>query len=274
MEEDDRAAYKSCLRPWARKVECEADVKLFGRVNKGTLFTLHDFSVLLKGNSEQLTNQACQLLDRGVIDINEARDWFDYNPLPGALGKTRPYPRNFTILEKAGEDPAPAGGGGSSGNVPGGGRDNKPPGGDTTALLPRSPAQLAAGSPPDDAMPAQVSATFGGLLADAYGRLLRVEADKAKRAGNKEQLGTHIVGYYTQDGLVTVAEAIRPVLEALLLALDRPADAAHGFAQAFAEDHAVRSVRDLCAGTWAEAWANGRAADQAREHLKKLWETL
>ncbi len=240
-------------------------MKLFGRVNKGKLFTLHDFSVLLKGNSEQLTNQACQLLDRGVIDIDEARDWFDYNPIGKAKGgKTRPFPRNFTILEKAGEDNASSGGA-SSGDAPGAGRSNAPPG--------TSKAQSARAALPDGVMPAQISDTFGGLLSDVYGRLLRVESDKAKRAGNKDQLGAHIVGYYTDDGLHVVAETIRPVLTALLMAAGRAESAAVEFARRFAEDHATRSIRQLSDGTWAKEGSNGRAAHQAQEHLQTLWES-
>src|SRR4029078_3664054 len=81
MEEDDRTAYKGCLRYWARKIECEADVKLFGRVNRGRLYTLHDFSVLLRANPRDLTEHVMAMVDRGVLEINEARDLFDLNPI-------------------------------------------------------------------------------------------------------------------------------------------------------------------------------------------------
>lgn len=95
------------IMPWCQRLEAEANVKLFGRTNRGTVFAKLNLLGLLRGDSKARSEFYQSMLDRGVFDINEVRSWEDLNPI-GSDGDKRFVQANMALLEDAGEiEPAP-----------------------------------------------------------------------------------------------------------------------------------------------------------------------
>jgi HK97 family phage portal protein len=95
------------LMPWVNRLEQEANIKLFGIGSQGRLFTRINVKTLLRGDTASQSDFLTKMLDRGVYDIDEAREFLDMNPLDGPDGKKRFVPQNMQLLEKAGEEPEP-----------------------------------------------------------------------------------------------------------------------------------------------------------------------
>ncbi len=96
-----------CLMPWVRRLETEADIKLFGRTNRGRVFTRINVNALLRGDSAARSAFYNAMLDRGVFSVNEVREKEDLDTI-GPDGDKRFVPLNMQLLEKAGEEPPPA----------------------------------------------------------------------------------------------------------------------------------------------------------------------
>ncbi len=126
--------------------------------------------------------------------------------------------------------------------------------------------------PEGDAPPEALARAFTALLADAYGRLLRVEADKAKRADNRGELRQWAQAYYDSAAQEHVAATVRPVVDAFLAAAGVPAggERLDDLATRLAVDHVAVSRGDTLQG--ATAAKPERAAEQAARHLKFIWE--
>jgi HK97 family phage portal protein len=186
------------LRPWARRLETEANIKLFGRTNRGKRFSSINFHALLRGNIAAQTAHIKDMLGVGVYDINDARDYLDLNPI-GADGDKRFVPMNMQLLEKAGEEP-PAGASPDP-NVP----DNPPP--DETP-----PTAPALSSEP-------MRAALLPVFEDACRRLLRTETESAKSAikGGSEEAAAWF-DKIRDDHAGYVCMALRPSVSALALA--------------------------------------------------------
>lgn len=109
VEEQERAFVTDCLLPWARRLESEADLKLFGPVNRGRRFTKLNLDALMRGNSTTQTATVTQKVNSGINTVNEAREFFDLNPIEG--GDTPLIQGAMVPLENAvnpPEPPAPA----------------------------------------------------------------------------------------------------------------------------------------------------------------------
>jgi HK97 family phage portal protein len=243
---------QNCLLPWCRRLETEAQVKLYNRAQAKRRYTRVNLASLLRGDSRTQVENVVKQVTSGLLMLDEGRELFEYNPLPDGLGQTPIVQGAMAPLERILEEPAPA---------------------------PARPAPPPPDEEEDDEgedVPERLVATFTPLLADAYGRLLRVEADKARRAHNKGKLNYHVAGYYTPDCKEHVAKTIKPILEALLLATGREPGIAGNLAANLAEDHARKSVNDLAQGLDAvAAWeGDGRAARQAASHLSRVWESI
>jgi HK97 family phage portal protein len=158
-----------CLMPWARRFESEVDLKLFGRINRGKFWTKHDFQEFLKGDSTSLAASLSQQVTGGMRTINEARERLDLNPITG--GDTPLIQGAMIPLERALEEPEP------------------PP----APIAPESPTL-----PPDESEgedgpegsepPANLTTALVHMFSGTCARLLRVEADKARRANNRGEL--------------------------------------------------------------------------------------
>lgn len=96
------------LMPWINRLEQEANIKLFGAGSQKRLYTKLNTKTLLRGDTAAQTAFVNSMLDRGVYDVDEAREYLDLNPIGEAAGgKKRFVPLNMQLLEKAGEEPEP-----------------------------------------------------------------------------------------------------------------------------------------------------------------------
>jgi HK97 family phage portal protein len=94
------------LRPWAERFESEANIRLFGRNNAGTLHTIIDLDERMRGDSAARAAFYGPLLDRGVFSINDVLVRENKNPI-GPDGDKRFVALNMQLLENAGEEPPP-----------------------------------------------------------------------------------------------------------------------------------------------------------------------
>lgn len=92
------------ILPWAKRLEQEADIKLFGRERQGRLFTKLNIDSLLRGDMATRFTSYQMMLDRGVFSINDVLDLEDRNGI-GPDGDKRFVQANMQLLEKAGEEP-------------------------------------------------------------------------------------------------------------------------------------------------------------------------
>ncbi len=129
------------------------------------------------------------------------------------------------------------------------------------------PSGVGNNSPPE-----ALARAFTALLADAYGRLLRVESDKAKRADNRGELRQWATAYYDTAAQKHVAATVQPVVAAFLAATGGQAgdERLGDLATRLAVDHVAVSRGDTLQG--ATAAKPERAAEQAARHLKFIWE--
>lgn len=94
------------LRPWAERQESEANIKLFGRTNRGQLETVINLDELKRGDTAAQGAFVNLMLGWGVFSINDGRKFLNKNPI-GPDGDKRFVPLNYQLLEKAGEEPPP-----------------------------------------------------------------------------------------------------------------------------------------------------------------------
>ncbi len=83
IEHQSIEAVQDCLLPWCRRLETEADVKLFGRVQTGRRRTRLDLRTLLRGDSATQTTTLTSQVNGGLRTVNEGRSELDLNPIEG-----------------------------------------------------------------------------------------------------------------------------------------------------------------------------------------------
>lgn len=234
------------LLPWARRLETEANIKLFGRTNRGRRFTKLNFHALLRGNTAAQTAHIKEMLGWGVYNVNEAKAYLDQNPI-GPDGEKRFVPMNMQLLEKAGEEPPPPEvpppdvDPDDDGDDDGDGPDDKP----TPALSARPALMLSALRP---------------VFEDACRRLLRAETERAKSAiksGSEkaalwfEKMHDDYAGY--------VCGHLRPCVSALALARG-------------ASPELIDAALGVLAGRHVEAFGIRLARAAAEPTVTPLWE--
>lgn len=106
VEEQELAFVRDCLLPWARRLESEADIKLFSYVRRGKRFTRLNLDALLRGNSLTQTNTVVSKVNNGLMTVNEGRGYFDLNPIES--GDTPLVQGAMIPLERALKEPEPA----------------------------------------------------------------------------------------------------------------------------------------------------------------------
>jgi HK97 family phage portal protein len=210
---------QDCLLPWVRRLEMEADVKLFGRVMMGRRYTRLDLDTLLRGDALVQSQSVRERVNAGLMTPNEGRSYFEMDPRPN--GDKLIVQGAMATLDSVVNRPAPPVGPG-------------PAGGAHADQGPGTSARWAAATAP-----------FRLLLARAYAGLFRVEADKARRAANKGKLAEHVADFYGPANADHVAAQIRPVLDGLLLALGRPPAEGAEWAERLATTADVVSAREL-----------------------------
>ncbi len=97
------------LMPWCKRLESEADIKLFGRVNRGTVYTKVNIGGLLRGDLPSRYAAYSTGRQWGWLSANDVREMEDLNPVPG--GDEYLAPMNMVpadMLRELAEAPEPA----------------------------------------------------------------------------------------------------------------------------------------------------------------------
>lgn len=89
--------------PWVTRIEQEANIKFFGRNNRGTMYTKLNVSALLRGDQKARYDSYAVGRQWGWLNANDVRGLEDMNPLPKGQGDQYLVPANMTtpdLLEK------------------------------------------------------------------------------------------------------------------------------------------------------------------------------
>lgn len=196
------------LLPWVRRLESEANIKLFGRVQQGTVYSRINLNGLLRGDAPARASFYTQMIDRGVFSINDVLELEDRNPI-GPDGDKRFVPLNMQLLEKAGEEepepePAPSPVMGESGA----GDDSES---DADQAADEEGADSAE-SGSDSSL-----AAFLPILTDTCARLLRRERNESARALRRDNPAVPLARFLDEHSLYTT-DAFRPLVQAHMLA--------------------------------------------------------
>lgn len=182
------------LLSWLNRWEAEIWRKLIPRADQADIFAEHVVEGLLRGDSVARFEGYQKAIQSGWINRNEVRSLENMNPEEGLDEFLEPM-----NMETVGED-------GSNGNDGADGKDGQDgqPGNDgSDGKAGRDGAPGPAGPPGEpgarvvdlNAIDALIE-SHTPLLAEAYGRVLRVEAEKAERACKRSDLGTWAAKFY------------------------------------------------------------------------------
>jgi HK97 family phage portal protein len=149
-----------CLMPWMVVIEQEAAAKFFGE--KDPRYCRHNVSALLRADQESRYRSYAIGIQWGFKNPDDVRRLEDENPLPDGQGATYLRPANMIPSDQPAPDPKAASQAG-----------DPPPSNPANGLQNR--AALA---------PLLIS--YRAVLADAYSRVLKTEADKVTRAQKRE----------------------------------------------------------------------------------------
>jgi HK97 family phage portal protein len=87
IEHQELEFVSDAVQPVVTQLEQEADLKLFGRINRGVLYTKLNMAALLRGDMKSRF-EAYEVAHRnGWLNADEIRGLEDLNPLPKGLGK-------------------------------------------------------------------------------------------------------------------------------------------------------------------------------------------
>jgi HK97 family phage portal protein len=249
IEHQSIEAVQDCLLPWCRRLETEADLKLFGERIRGRRYCSLNLATLLRGDSKTQTENLTRQVASALRTPNEARAMLELNPDPD--GDTLMVQGAMVPLERAVEPPQPP----------------PPP----TPPPPAPESDEENEDSEDEDMPEALQRTVTQLLAEVYGHFLRVDQDKARRAANGGRLWQWAMEYYTPEKIQSAADQLRPVVAAALLAAGRPVAWAERIARELAGAHTSDSRSAAAAG---KVETNGRAGRQAEAHARLIWEAI
>jgi HK97 family phage portal protein len=275
IEHQEIAFAQGCLLPWCRRLECEANVKLFGRTNRGRRFTTLNLATLLRGDSTTQMDVVTRGISAGVYTVNEGREYLGLNPIDGGdtpliqgamvrldavLNPPEPQPSPVPTPTPDPDDPettdvqnsvygyCPRCG------APGVTRERRPDGNDRCSNGHTYPSRQRLNSPkPVDLSP------FRALLVRAFARQLHVEADKAQRQADRvararrpggsaeglTALNDHIAAFYGSICIENVVDALYPILSATCMFLALPDETAKAVALKAATLHDADSRATL-----------------------------
>lgn len=91
--------------PWTCNFEEEVNIKLFGRQQRGVLYTKFTLAALLRGDTKSRFDSYAVGRQWGWLSANDVRALEEMNPI--ANGNTYLVPANMTTAEKIKEAPAP-----------------------------------------------------------------------------------------------------------------------------------------------------------------------
>lgn len=88
------------IQPWVTQFEEEANLKLFGRQQRGVLYTKFNLAALLRGDMKTRYEAYKIAHDNGWLNGDEIREFEELNPIPKGLGKMYVVPSNMTTRER------------------------------------------------------------------------------------------------------------------------------------------------------------------------------
>lgn len=303
------------LLAWLLRWESEIWRKLVPRADQTDLFAEHIVEGLLRGDPEQQSKLFIAGRQWGWFSINDIRTYMNLNPI-GPEGDVYMTPLNMVPADQLGKTPEPdsdvtpesvpappadaaamarllKGRDGIDGKDGRNGQDGRPgedgrtgPQGDTGSVGPPGPPGEPAARVIDlNAIDALIE-SHTPLLVEAYGRVLRVEAEKAGRASKRNDLATWAGEFYLGH-----AEAVRGALaepvEAFCASMwtvctgKAPGDlllwGAATWTVSMVERHIEWSRADLeesDTSTTFKLWRSERAAEVAPRELRALADAI
>jgi HK97 family phage portal protein len=249
-----------CLTAWLERWEQEYNRKLFSP-RESDMFVEHSVEGLLRGDSEKRSAFYGKMLELGAMSPNDIRDKENMNPV--ANGDTYFVSNNVQTLKNALKPPV------ESKTSPG-----APPN------EPDEPDE------PQDGLKLVLALAHGheALLADAFARVMRVEATKVRQAAKKGALDELRGSFYAdhmQHLAGTVAGTISAFMDAAFGVLngELPDEVAEKaileHTKAIADRQLDRSLSEMRDDAKVEQWSNGvRATEVATEEMRGLVELV
>lgn len=237
---------QDCLLPWCRRLETEANIKLFGRVNRGKRFTVLNLNTLLRGDNATQTETVTKKVNSGLMTVNEGRNFFDMNPIED--GDTPLIQGAMVRLDTIVDPPEPP-----------------PPVSIQPPTEEPKPTE-------DDSVEAKWQKAVD-IVADTIGKLLRVETDKSERAAKAGGWKSWADKFYPihEDYTSThLREAFAAAIA--VIGVNVSESSLNISAECAAQRHVARSLRELSCGPLAAGNWRMRATYQAKEELRYLAE--
>ncbi|MCK6475333.1 MAG: phage portal protein [Phycisphaerales bacterium] len=258
-----------CLMYWLEAFEQECDRKLLLPEEAGDYYFEHTVDALLRGDAKTRAEATGQLLNNGVMTINEARDLYNLNPVSVEEGEVLRVPVNTMPLDRWREG-APDG-------------ESSPAPDDEPSPDPEAPPP-AAEDDRDARFAAAIAVVFRGRIAEHLEAYQRLEADKARRAEAKRQLAEWSAGFYPEHrnhvhaDMLAVAEHVRNAARVMTGNREFDIDCAAAAAE-MASVHVGASLADLSRTdrTLAQvlaSWDQARAGSQADAMFEILWKRV
>jgi HK97 family phage portal protein len=251
------------LLSWLKRWEAEIWRKLVPIPDQGRVFAEHTVEGLLRGNFEQ---------QAAMFTAGKQGGWYSTNDIRGKLNENPIGPEGDIYYEPLNMQPA--------------GTESEPPEPE------RAPEPIEAESETSGRMltcafdPAPYIDAHLPAMTDAYGRVLRVEADKAERAERRKELEKWAGKFYASHGEQVRGALIGPI-EAFCGSLwvagtndpmpDAVSRAVASCTAEIVERHIAESRAAMGDGPIVDVlkrWRNGRAEATARTELRSLADLL
>jgi len=220
IEQQDLSYAGDTLMPWWVRWEQEANEKLLMPSQQSDLYFEHLVDAVLRTDIKTRYDAYGLALDRGWLNRDEVRERENLNPLPDGEGQIFTVQLNqttTTALKDAQDAPDPNA-------VPAGPRDQNidpsvnpiadPP---ADSAKPKDPPARSA----DESigvLAQRIARAHVPVLMAAYGSILRVEADKARRAFKRGALAAWVGEFYTAHR-DTVGGTLFPAVESIALSI-------------------------------------------------------
>lgn len=118
LEDLDRATFNNIehlsqlfltlgIRPWSKRVEAEANRKLFKKAERGRFVAFMDFDDLLMADLKSRAEYARTLFHTGALSPDDIRKMSGYNPIDGGHGKKHYVQSNMMDISQPNPTPEP-----------------------------------------------------------------------------------------------------------------------------------------------------------------------
>lgn len=272
IEHQDLAYLGETLLGWMANWEQEAWAKLLDPSEQEDYYFAHLVNALLRTDMKTRFDGYSQAINAGWLLVDEAREAEDRNPLPEGQGMIPRFPVNMTTPAKALTMPPP-GLKQPSEPAPTDKPADDPAADPKRAVDPTAERRaLAAG------MVAQLAQSIEPMLVQVVGRLLRVEADKARQSARRNEARGWNEAWYLEH-FDHVRDVVFPSVEAVARAVCTVAGVGPqalkvpAAVRDLAKAHIERSRRELHGGDLElvlATWSAERPEDQAGEMARSI----